>query len=180
MTPDELLELHRSFTASVVRLETLQHYAVPGDDERQRAYREGRPLPPREGKSATVRLIQDAVRAGKAFERIHVVDVPLSDYVRYELDAAYPENVAAGEQVWIVDRAAHPGLENARWDFVLVDAGTPHPAVAWYDYTADGQLTGYRRGSPDDVDGCTATIALARAHALSLADFMTSSFREAQ
>ena len=36
-------------------------------------------------------------------------DRPLSAYVRYEL-AVYAENVAAGEEVRIADRSAHPEL----------------------------------------------------------------------
>lgn len=179
MTPAELLKLYNTFTASAVRLETRQHYAVPGDEERQRAYRDGRPLPERSGKAATVQLIRDAVDIGKVFERVHIVDRPLSDYVRYELDAAYPENVAAGERVWIVDRRAHPDLAAVERDFALFDAGTDRADVIWYDYTADGELVGYTRGSQDDIKICVRTLNLTRAHALPLGEFMVSSFREA-
>jgi hypothetical protein len=179
MTPAELLERYSAFTESVVRLETRQHYAVPGDEERQRAYREGRPLPQRPGKAATLRLISEAVAAGKVFERVHIVDRPLSDYVRYELAAAYPENVAVGERVWIVDRSAYPGLAAVDRDFVVFDAGTGHASVVWYDYTTGGGLVGYTRGTQDDIEICVKTLDVARAHALPLGEFMVSGFRQA-
>ncbi|WP_261575482.1 DUF6879 family protein [Frankia gtarii] len=178
MTPAELVALYSSFTSEAVRLETRQYYEVPGDADRQRAYREGQPLPARPAKSATVQLIRDAVDAGKTFARVHIVDHPLSDYVHYELDAAYPENHAAGEQVWIVDRASHPGLAAAHRDFALFDRDTDHPSVVWYDYTPDGRLTGYTPGTPADLAACTSLLTLARTHALPYADFMTSEFRK--
>lgn len=177
MTPAELMALYGSFTAEAIRLESRQYYEVPGDTDRQRAYREGHPLPDRPAKTATVQIIRDAVAAGKTFGRVHIVDEPLSDYVRYELDAAYPENVAAGEQVWIVDRASHPDLAPVQRDFVLFDRGTDHASVIWYDYTPDGTLTGYTPGTPTDLAACTELLGLARTHALPLADYMTTRFR---
>ncbi len=174
MTPAELRALYHGFTDEAFRLETLQHYAVPGDADRQAAFREGRPLPERPGKTATLRLIRDAVAAGKRFGRVHVVEQPLSDYVRYELAAAYPENVAAGEDVWIADRTAHPELAALRRDFALFDARTDHPSLVWYDYAPDGRLTGYARGTPDDLDTCTGGMELARRHAVPLAEFLAA------
>jgi hypothetical protein len=55
-----------------------------------------------------------------AWSRAHVVDHPLTPYLRFEL-AAYAENEQGGEQVWIADRAAHPGLAGLVEDFVIVD-----------------------------------------------------------
>lgn len=178
MTPAELMALYSSFTDDAIRLETHQHYAVPGDEERQRAYWEGRPLPERPGKAATLRLIRATVDAGKLIGRVHIVDRPLSDYVRYELEAAYPENVGAGEQVWIVDRTARPELAEVERDFVLFDVNTDHASVVWYDYAADGQLTGYTRGTQEDLGICVGTLHLARAHAMPLAEFVISNSRE--
>lgn len=173
MTPDELWDAFRSFTHEAVRVETLQHYVVPGDEDRQQAFHDGRPLPQRPAKQASVELIAEAVRAGKRIWRIHLVEMPLSDYVRYEL-AAYAENVAAGEGVWIADRATHPELNDLRHDFVIFDQGTDHASVIWYDYDPDGRLRGWRRGTSDDIAICTHQLESARRHAVPLADFLTS------
>jgi hypothetical protein len=173
MTSGELWDAYRTFSREAVRLETLQHYTVPSDEVRQQEFREGRPLSQRPDKQASVKLIADAAAAGKKIWRIHVIDLPLSDYVRYEL-AAYAENVAAGEDVWIADRAASPGLDELHRDFVLFDAGTSQASLIWYDYTPDGQLIGHRFGTPEDIAICTQHLALARQHAVPLTDFMSS------
>lgn len=174
MTGEELLAAFRSFTHEAVRLETLQYYDVPGDEDRQRAFHEGRPLPSRPEKSTSVEIIRDATAAGKRFERIHVVDKPLSDYVRYEIEAAYPENAAAGERVLIVDRAVDPRLDLLREDFVLLDGGTEHASVIWYRYTDAGQITGWDAGTGWDVHSCREALELARAHAVPLSEFLTT------
>lgn len=174
MTGEELLEAFRAFTHEAVRLETLQHYQVPGDEERQRAFREGRPLPPRPEKSASVEIIRNATAAGKRFARIHIVDKPLSDYVRYEIGAAYPENAAAGEEILIVDRADDPRLRQFREDFVLLDGGTEHASVIWYRYDENGELLRWERGSRADVEACRAALTLAQAYAVPLSEYLTS------
>lgn len=174
MTGEELLEAFRTFTRDAVRLETRQYYNVPGDDDRQRAFHEGRPLPARAEKSTSIRIIQDATAAGKRFERIHVVDKPLSDYVRYEIEAAYPENAAAGERILIVDRAADPRLDVLREDFVLLDGATEHASVIWYRYTEAGDITGWEAGTSADVRACREALDLARSHAVPLSDYLTS------
>lgn len=173
MTPAELLGRYRTFTHEAVRIEALQHYVVPGDAERQQAFREGKPLPSRPDKQASVELIAKAAAAGKKIWRIHVVELPLSEYIRYEL-AAYAENAEAGEQVWIADRASHTDLNSIRRDFVLFDADTDHASLIWYDYDPDGQLIGYTPGGADDIAAGARQLELAREHAVPLADFMST------
>src|SRR5207245_5369176 len=46
-------------------------------------------------------------KSGRHVGRVHVVDQPLSPYVRYEL-AVYAENVSAGEDVRIADSLCTP------------------------------------------------------------------------
>jgi hypothetical protein len=47
------------------------------------------------------------VRSGKVFQRVHVVQEPLTDYLRYELGWSYPPNVEVGEDIRIL--IAQPG-----------------------------------------------------------------------
>jgi Family of unknown function (DUF6879) len=174
VTGDELLDAYRCFTHDAIRLETLQHYEVPGDEDRQRAFRAGKALPRRPDKSASVQIIRDAVAAGKRIGRIHVIDWPLSDYVRYEIEAAYLENSEAGEQILISDRAADPGLDHLRQDFVLFDGDTDHASVIWYRYTDRGEITGWDAGTPCDVAPCREAVALARRNSVTLSEFLAS------
>jgi hypothetical protein len=169
MTPSELFE---TFRESAFRLETLQYYVLTEDEPRRRAFREGRPLPPRPGKADSMRLVRDAVGRGRRVNRVHVIDLPLSDYIRYEL-AVYPENIAAGEDVRITRRAAHAGLRELDTDFWLFDAETASPSVVWFRYTPGGQILA-RDYSDDagDVSRARAQRDLALAHSLPLTEFM--------
>lgn len=175
MTAEELLNLFDTFATSVFRLETLQHYTVRGDEARQQAFHEGRPLPPpTKGMQETIRWIRDSVKAGKRIYRVHVLDVPLTPYCRYEL-AMYRENTEPGEEVFIADRRAHPDLGRLRDDFVLFDAETDRPTVVWFRYDAQGCLQRYERtDDPAVIQECCRRRDLALAHAISLDNFTAS------
>jgi hypothetical protein len=173
VTPDELIALYEGFRVSAYRLEAQQHYVVPSDEERQRAFhQEGRRLPPTPEKQETLDLITNAKNSGRRMGRVHIVERPLSDYVRYELAAAYPENVAAGEEVSIVERAEHPALAKLTRDFVIFDGGTRDAAVVWYDYDSGGRLTSYEReNDPAVTQECWRLYQLARECAVDLDDY---------
>jgi hypothetical protein len=174
MTPQDLIRLFDTCAASVFRLETLQHYTVPGDEERQRAFHEGRPLPPpSKAKQDTLTWITESIRANKRIHRAHVVELPPHPYIRYEL-AVYRENVQAGEPVFIADRAAHPDLASLRNDFCLFDAETNHPIVVWFHYDANGRLQRYERtDDPRTIQACCRQRDLVLAHAVHLDEFVT-------
>jgi hypothetical protein len=167
-----LAELWETFGASAFRLEALQYYVLGEDEPRRQAFREGRPLPPRPGKTESLRMITGAVSAGKRVHRVHVVDLPLSDYIRYEL-AVYPENIAAGEDVRIAPRSAHPGLRDLTTDFWLFDAEGARPAVVWFRYTPDGQVISRDfSDDPRDTGRAREQRDLALGWSLSLSEFL--------
>ena len=102
--------------------------------------------------------------------RVHVVDRPLTDYVRYEL-AVYAENVAAGEDVLIADSSVYPELAGLTQDFALFDSET----AVLFDYDEDGLVRGYRIS--DDVRivrGCTEQYVAVAERAVPFADFMAA------
>jgi hypothetical protein len=140
MDADELDRLLHSFTDSVFRLETRQEYAVDRESERYATFRETGTLPPREPNPLIAKLVAD----GKWIHRVHVVDLPLTDYLRYEL-AEYEFNVAEGEAVHIAVRDEIPALEPLRRDFLLFDADTRRPTLVWVRYDDDGRLLAWER-----------------------------------
>lgn len=164
MSQPDLLAMYRQATEEVFRLEAQQDYAVPAESAQLQAFREGRPLPPDPHVDRSMQIIRAAVGAGTRIHRVHVVDLPLTDYLRYEL-AAYSENLAAGEEIRIAVRSWHPGLIALTEDFVLFDSGTDHQAMVWMRYDDQGQLTG-RDYSNDPADLALASsqrdMALAR------------------
>lgn len=150
MTPGDL---YRTCKVSAHRLETLQHYDVPGDEARQSAFHGGRPLPPPgEGKAADLELIRQLRAAGRSIGRVHVVVEPLLPYIRYEL-AVYAENIAAGEDVHIADVSEHPELADLSTDFAIFDAETEAPHLILFDYSVEGRVLGYQHiQKPEEVD----------------------------
>lgn len=106
---------------SVFRLETLPQYLVPQEAEEFAAWRSGHPVVlPTPETSPWLAHVAARVTSGVRWSRVHVLDHPLSDYCRYEI-WGYSANQAAGEQIYLVDRSAHPDLELLREDFWLVD-----------------------------------------------------------
>ncbi|MGH8885756.1 MAG: DUF6879 family protein [Egibacteraceae bacterium] len=173
LTGEELDTLFKTCQESAFRLEALQDYTVfsEGDAERRRAFHEGRPIPVSPGKAEDMQFWQEATAAGKRFHRVHVIDLPLTPYLEFEL-AVYPENVAAGEDVRIADRAQHPGLAELTEDFLLFDGDTDQPVAVLFRYTPDGDLLSWDRSDdPDDIARCRAQRYLALAHSVPLERF---------
>lgn len=133
--------LNERYTSTCFRLETLQDYAGVSTDERDRVaawlrgQRRFRSLVDEDG---YLRRVASHTLAGKRRARVHVVTFPLSDYVRYELDA-YRENVAVGEQVGIADSRDTDGHLGP--DFWLFDAGsTQAEGVIMHHDPSTGEL----------------------------------------
>ncbi|MGH8905633.1 MAG: DUF6879 family protein [Egibacteraceae bacterium] len=126
MTLDEFAGLFRRFRSTAVRLETLQRYEVEHEaaDLAQFEATGQVPLADTPDDDEWLRLIADGIAAGKRWERLRVVQQPLSSYLRFELHI-YSELAAAGERIWIVDLAADPRLvEELRQDWWLFDDET--------------------------------------------------------
>ena len=142
----DLLALYGQAAQEAFRLETRQVYAVPAESVQFRAFTEGQPLPPDPHVDRSMQVIRTAASAGVRIHRVHVVDLPLTVYLRYEL-AAYAENVAAGEDVRIAVRSWHPRLAELTEDFVLFDG----QAMVWMRYDHQGRLTSrdYSDGASD-------------------------------
>jgi hypothetical protein len=66
----------------------------------------------------TVRVL---TRRGPRVERVRVIDVPPSDYLRFEL-AVTPHNLAAGEDIRYLDRARSVELDLPEQDYWLFDS----------------------------------------------------------
>lgn len=168
-------DLYRTCRVSAWRLETLQHYDVPADEERQQAFHaDGVLPPPRAAKLDDLVLITQLREAGRQVGRVHVVDQPLSDYLRYEL-AVYAENAEAGEDIRIADRSVHPELEALTQDFVIFDRERRHPGLILFDHNASGRVTGYRVATDRrTVRACREQIEMALTRSVPVAEFMAA------
>jgi hypothetical protein len=168
-------DLYLTCRRSAHRLEVQQRYVVGEDEPRMRAVLTGAPLPPPgPAKQETIEVLSRLRRQGKLLARVHVVERPLTDYLRYEL-VVYQENVEAGEGVRIVDRATDPRLADLRRDFAIFDGGTDQAQVVWFDYDPNGRLLGYEHSTdPNVAAACWRQYRLAESMAASLHEFMTT------
>lgn len=153
---------------SVFRLETLPQYLVPQEAEEFAAWRSGCPVALRTPETSPwLAQVAARVTSGVRWSRVHVLDHPLSDYCRYEI-WGYAANQAAGEQIYLADRAVHPDLESLREDFWLVDDAT---AVRML-YDVQGRFE--RSELVEDVQLCLAMRDTAVRHAEPLEEYVAS------
>jgi hypothetical protein len=173
MSDVDLLGMYRRATEEAFRLEAQQTYAVPAEDAQFQAFVAGRPLPSDPRVDRSMQIIREAVGRGCRVRRVHVVDLPLTVYLKYEM-AAYRENAGAGEEIGIAVRSWHPDLAGLTEDFVLFDPASDHPAIVAMRYDNQGQLTG-RAYSDDPTDLALAAGRrdLALAHAMPLRRFIS-------
>ncbi|MGH3933171.1 MAG: DUF6879 family protein [Pseudonocardiaceae bacterium] len=100
--------LTQRHTRDLFRLETLAHYDAASDDEDYHRYLRGESAPTAAGKETWLGRLRTDTAAGRRWRRVHVVTPPLTDYLRYECEWGYTHNVAAGEDVRILDLSASP------------------------------------------------------------------------
>ncbi len=168
LTPEAFGALFERFTRTAFRLEALQWYDVADERGEFEAFLQGvEPAHRSPDTSPWLRRIQDTTAAGKRWQRVHVVDHPLSDYLRYEV-AGYPDN-AAGEEILLADRSSHPDLAGLNLDFWLFD----DVLTVLMHYDAAGRfLHAETSCSPDVLTRCQAWRDLALRHAVPLDEYL--------
>ncbi|MFE5326593.1 DUF6879 family protein [Embleya sp. NPDC056575] len=108
-----------TFEREAFRLETLPSYSVRGEEPEYADFmRTGRLDLPEDDPWLT-RLARYRA-GGRKVTRVHIVTPPLSDYLRYEF-AAYHYNVAAGEEVRILDTTRQRDAPPMPSDFWMLD-----------------------------------------------------------
>jgi hypothetical protein len=119
---EEFRRLFETFERTAFRLETLDRYAVPVEEEPVRRFLAGEPVDTG-WLTPWLTLVQRAKADGKHSQRVRVVSEPLTDndYLRYEF-AYYPHTVAAGEDIWVLPRTQAEVLDLPDRDFWLFDS----------------------------------------------------------
>jgi len=169
MTPDEFDACFDRFKGSAWRLETLQRYIFAGEEDRVRAWREGRPRPERSVRTSPwLRRVALTTAMGKRWGRVHIVRHPLSEYLRYQM-MGYIESGAAGEEIRIADQATDPSLTTAGPDFWLFDGDSANAYAVLMRYGEDGRWLGAELTSdPAVLAKCRRDQTLALAHSVPL------------
>lgn len=168
----DVFALCENVTEEAFRLEARQRYNVPYEETLIRAFKEGELPPENESITRHMASVNSLRAAGKRDYRVHVIELPLTPYLRYELDG-YRENIEAGEEIFIADRAWHFDLVELTEDFMLLDGGTDHASVVWYRYNANDELLARDLShDPADIGVCRRWRDVAMAHAIPYAEFM--------
>lgn len=102
MNEDELVAAVNAAT-DVLRVETLDAYDADSDADFVDRYLGGAPKPDPSEKATWLGLIRAAAERGHPWRRLRLVQRPVSDYVRYACEWGYVDNVAAGEDVRVID-----------------------------------------------------------------------------
>jgi hypothetical protein len=116
---------------------------------------------------------------GKRWGRVHVVQHPLSEYLRYEV-VGYVESAAAGEEIRIADQAASPELDALGPDFWLFDGGTEDAHAVLMHYDEDGRLAEYEpTATMTALDECYRAQSLVLAHSVPLNVYLAAAGADA-
>jgi hypothetical protein len=169
MTPEEFDAYFDQFGEEAWRIELLQRYTSPGEEDRIRAWREGQPRPDRSVRTSPwLRRVAVTTATGKRWGRVHVVHHPLSEYLRYQL-LGYVESAAAGEEIRIADLSADPSLATLGGDFWLFDAASATAFALLMHYDEAGRWMGAEHTTdPEVLDRCRRDQSIALAHSVPL------------
>src|SRR6267154_3437167 len=111
----EFQPLFQSFKHEAFRLETLDQYLVVPEEREFKRFLNGEPLPEVQNKPWCDQ-IRNNISQGKRMRRVHVLTLPLTPYLRFEIDWGYIFSLAAGEEIFILNR-------NQLSDFSLIQDG---------------------------------------------------------
>lgn len=142
--------LNTHFTRTLFRLETLATYEVPSEGSDFARYLAGEPGPTPERRQRWLDRLSDEVSRGLRRRRVHVVNLPLSDYLRFECEWSYALNPY--EEIRILELTAQRRdlqrlVDAAGGDFYVVD----DEHVICLHYTADNQPLGAEADSSPAV-----------------------------
>ena len=172
VTSGDFDALFDRFHTSTVRLEARPAYTVGGAEaDRIRAWKAGRPRPERTVRTSPwlARIAVSTVIGGKSWRRVRVLDDPLTEYQRYQLDS-YVASQATGEQIRVARRAAVGDVDPDVWVF---DSDTPDAFAAVMSYDADGRWLGFDVvDDPDEVAAHAARVSAVEQHTVPLNEFL--------
>jgi len=161
---DEFGKLFETFRSLAFRLETLPEYRVPQDVESLRLFREGQPPPESRRERPWLQTIRNANARGARMQRVRVIRGALTEYQRFQFAWGYPDNLAAGEDIRILDQDVPGVLDHDYW---LFDDAT----VVRMDYDNEGQFL--RPVVVDDVALYRRCGDVALAHAVPFSDYLS-------
>lgn len=125
LADEDFNRLFLDFKFTAYRLETLQRYAVSYEKDEFSRFLAGESRGTFPGVSEWIAgTVSRAAALGKRMHRVHVVEEPLSDYVRFECAWAYEHTVPAGEDVRIISVPQGTWPDLPHHDYWLFDSSS--------------------------------------------------------
>ena len=147
------------FKSSAFRLETLQAYAEPSEAQALSAFEQGIPVSS-DYISDWCDMVRDHTASGKKMERVHLVNLPLSRYLQFEIETGYSQTSEAGEHILLLESSVVPdslkeSLTKDFWLFdenrVLVQHYSPEGTMLYSSLSSDQDTVDYFKGIRDQV-----------------------------
>lgn len=135
------------FERSAFRFEAQPTYTMPREQDGIALWRTGVPQPADHNQAWRDR-VRWHVSQGRSISRVRILWPPLTEYQRYSFEWGIPGNVAAGEDVRVLDLNDHPDLEPLpKLDWWMFD----DQVVVRLDFNDDGTLAGHELVDDPDL-----------------------------
>jgi hypothetical protein len=168
MTFEDFSKLFEEFRETAFRLETLPTYSVEEEEGEIKRFLAGEPLPT-DPNAEWCERIRKAKHQGKVFERVRLLPMSLTPYVRYEIDWCYPFSLDAGEKIWMLtDEAPAAVRAAASEDFWMFD----EEKVAVLRYDSDGHFEAVDEVDPASISHYTTLRDQVRLHSTPLREWL--------
>ncbi|MFI0470306.1 DUF6879 family protein [Saccharopolyspora sp. 5N102] len=150
---------------SAWRFECQPTYAMQREQDNLNRWRAGEPKP--EGHNAAWHeTVREIATSGRAIGRVRTVRQPLTEYQRFQLAWAIPGNIAAGEDIRILD-LTNLDLDLPSHDFWLFDESL----VVDLNFNPDGTLLNIDQRENPDLTQYLKWRDTALSHAVSLSEW---------
>ncbi len=159
---NDFAHLFDSFEHSAFRLENLDTYSALDEADDFQRFLRGEPLPVSTNEE-WCDWIRNQTLSGKVIQRVHVISLPLSPYLQFEIDWRYVYNSTAGENIYLLERSKVPRNIQPLTDYWLFD----DKVVVNLQYDSNGY---FLRGEADDVP---QSVSLHREASVSLLSIAT-------
>lgn len=137
-----------SFKKYAFRLELLQQYLVPEEEKEFEEFKKTGTCDNSEFEKYWIPVIERAHQRGAQMSRVHIIEAPLSDYLRFEIEG-YKISQAAGEKVYFLSKKDWETIRNPiDHDFWLFD----DELVLTMNYDHSGKFIGNKQIT-DNVEG---------------------------
>ncbi len=134
---EDFSRLFATFEHAAFRLEVLDRYTVPDEDEQYRRFLANEPLDNAYMKP-WLDMLSGLAAAGKRMQRVRIVREPLGDYLWFQFTCGYPYTIEAGEDIRILGSETAQAVGLPAQDFWLFDSRQ----VALMHYDAEGHFLG--------------------------------------